>query len=924
MNPVASFEKLENDLRLLMRAFRRVLGDVGDAAVGEHLPWRGLWAPFEASRALGANANTSFPEGLGEQCVQAHSIAFMLLNGAEENSMAQLRRAAEDARRLGDDAGSWDQMIARARAAGADQQALAEQLARLRVEPVFTAHPTEAKRQTVLEHHRQLYRVLVELENTMWTRSEREAIEHEVEVSLERLWRTGEIYLEKPSLADERRGVLHYLRHVLPDVIPWYARRLRAAWARAGFDGDLLSHPEALPRVTFGNWVGGDRDGHPGVTADITAETLQLFRREALELVDTWLARAAVGLSLASMRHTVPTALQLRIGALTDQLGDAGRSAVARNRGEPWRQFVNLVREALPMEGRPPACCLRDASELLSDLGLLRASLIEIGAQRLAASDVDPLISLVRAFGFHLARVDVRQNSAFHDRALAQLLEIAGVADAATYPEWGTERRRTLLDAELVTRRPLAAAGDVEGLESRAVLDVYRELASHRARFGDAGLGSLIVSMTRSVEDLLGVYVLAGEAGLLDRDADGQRFCPLEVVPLFETIDDLERAPALLDDYLSHPVVQASLRYRQRTEGLAEPVQQVMIGYSDSSKDGGIVRSFWSLYRGQSQLAEAGRRHGVRVRFFHGRGGTIGRGASPTHRFVKALPVGTIGGDLRLTEQGETIAQRYANRVTAAHHLELLSAGTLMVAASDGQGRQEPPELMAIMDQVAESSHRAYRELLETEGFVTFFGQATPLDVIEASRIGSRPARRSGKRTLSDLRAIPWVFAWNQSRFVLPGWYGIGTALTELRSRDEAAFRRFAEAKSEASRWDPIHLLVSNAATAFMTSDLDVMRLYADLVEDPALRERILGRIVEEHARTAQVFEWIYGAPLPVSRRRVHHLIQLRSSALDKLHLHQVDLLRRWRAGGNGGDDTVLRELLLTVNAIAAGLGATG
>jgi phosphoenolpyruvate carboxylase len=795
----------------------------------------------------------------------------------------------------------------------------------VRIEPVLTAHPTEAKRQTVLEHHRALYLCLVQLENTMWTRAERVALEREITAWLERLWRTGEIFLDKPSLADELRLVLHYLERAFPDVLPWVDGRLRAAWERAGHDPALLEGPATLPRIAFGDWVGGDRDGHPGVTAEVTAETLARFRGAAVRLVDERLRTLAVRLSLSELRQPTPAGLAARIADLEGKLGPAGRAAVARNPGEPFRQHVNLLRAALP-QGEGASFAFTRARELLGELEELGRALEDVGAGRLRTTDVNPVVRVVRTFGFHLATLDVRQNSDFHDRALAQLLTVAGM-DGADYPAWSGEARRALIERELRTRRPFAAPDDVEGAEARAVLDVYRRLAAHRRRHGGAGLGALIVSMTRSTEDLLAVYLLARDGGLLERHGD-ELVCPLEVVPLFETIDDLERAPAILDGYLAHPVVGASLRWRQARAGDPEPSQQVMIGYSDSGKDGGITASMWNLYRAQRSLSDVARRHGVRLRFFHGRGGTIGRGAGPTHRFIAALPPRTVSMDLRLTEQGETISQHYANKVTAAHHLELLLAGTFRAAVEDGAGRQDPPELAAIMERLARRSRAVYRALLEAEGFIAFFRQATPIDAIETSRIGSRPARHTGKASLDDLRAIPWVFAWNQARFVLPGWYGLGSALVGLRDEDAAAFQALVRAKSEEARWAPLHYLVSNAATAFMTSDRDVMTRYAELVEDREVGGRFLARVLEEHRRTREALEAIYGGPLDQVRSPVERQLAPRRAALVPLHAHQIQLLRVWRsARAEGRDDeadALLPQLLLTVNAIASGLGATG
>jgi phosphoenolpyruvate carboxylase len=318
----------------------------------------------------------------------------------------------------------------------------------------------------------------------------------------------------------------------------------------------------------------------------------------------------------------------------------------------------------------------------------------------------------------------------------------------------------------------------------------------------------------------------------------------------------------------------------------------------------------------------------VRIRFFHGRGGTIGRGAGPTHRFLQALPPGALGGDLRLTEQGEIIAQKYANRVTAAHHLELLLAGTLGVSLRDAKGRRDPERLTSAMDRLAEESREAYRALVTADGFLAFFGQATPIDVIEQARIGSRPARRTGQRTLEDLRAIPWVFAWNQSRFVLPGWYGVGSALAALRDDDPDTFEALVRAKAPEQRWAPFHYLISNAATAWATTSPSLMRRYADLVADAGVRERVLGRIMEEHERTRELLETIYGGPLAERRPRIQRLIDLRQPALEPLHAHQIALLDRWRrhreAGDEAAGEALLPELLLTVNAIASGLGATG
>ncbi|MEQ8263439.1 phosphoenolpyruvate carboxylase [Pseudohaliea sp.] len=911
-----------DSLRWLMGSLLRVLTGLGAAEVAARLPWQAD-AGGDEQGAAAVRGEFSADD------VQALSIAFQLLNHAEENSVAQQRRATARAGGKAEESGSWEQAFTQALDRGVTAEQLAVQLRNLRLEPVLTAHPTEAKRQTVLEHHRVLYRLLVERENSMWTPAERAGLDAAMDAALERLWRTGEIYLEKPRLEAERRLVLHFLAVVFPDALAAFSQRLRQAWEGVGLDPALIAGPAALPRFAFGSWVGGDRDGHPGVTAAITRDTLARHREAALALIDEALARLASKLSLSVHRQAPPAALLAAIRDRAEALGEAGRAAVERNPQEPWRQYVSLLRAALPAgDGVSGVGVFDRAAELDEALGALGEALAAVGAGRLAEADVDPVRLLVRSFGFHLASLDVRQNSAFHDRALAALLSSVGVTDGDRYPSWPPGQRRELLDRELATARPFVRAGQAPPGEAEAVLGCYEVLAAELDRRGADGLGALIVSMTRSAEDLLAVYLLARDGGLLQPAEDGPA-CPLEVVPLFETIEDLERAPAILDDYLAHPLVRRSLRLRQQRDGLPLPRQQVMVGYSDSGKDGGIVASFWGLYRAQGALAEVGARHGVQLCFFHGRGGTIGRGAGPTHRFIRALPPGTVGGGLRMTEQGETISQKYANRGTASHHFELLAAGALAAAAFDLGGRQDPPALGPILDRLAATSRRAYRDLIEREGFIDFFGEATPIDIIEASRHGSRPPRRTGQRTLADLRAIPWVFAWNQSRFVLPGWYGLGSALEELATADPAAFKQVLAAKAEtADRWPPLHYLISNIATAWMMVSRPVMERYAALVTDEGRREALLSVIVAEHERTGRMLERIYGGPLAEVRPRIHRVLARRDEALAPLHEHQVRLLAHWRslgaAGNEAGAEALLPELLLSVNAIAAGLGVTG
>jgi phosphoenolpyruvate carboxylase len=439
--------------------------------------------------------------------------------------------------------------------------------------------------------------------------------------------------------------------------------------------------------------------------------------------------------------------------------------------------------------------------------------------------------------------------------------------------------------------------------------------------YGAAGLGALIVSMTRDVSDLLAVHVFAQEVGLEIETPDGPASA-LEVVPLFETIEDLRRSPDVLERYLAHPLVRRGLEARRRRDGLESPVQQVMVGYSDSNKDGGIFSSLWGLYRAQAALSDVGEEAGVRVRFFHGRGGTIGRGAGPTHRFLKAMPRGALAGDLRLTEQGETIAQKYGTTGTAEYNLELLTAGVTRALVFD-RHTSDGHALEPVMDRLAELSRETYEALLRTDGFIPFFRQATPIDAIEQSRIGSRPARRTGQQTLDDLRAIPWVFSWGQARYFLSGWYGVGSALEAVADERPDAPDAIREHLLD---WAPLHYILSNAATTIAFTDPDIMRDYAGLVDDDSVRGRFLDLILAERDRTVRALELAYDGPLAERRPNIEAMAELRREGLRRLHRQQIELLREWRGGGAEGPsaEALQTRLLLTVNAIASGLGGTG
>ncbi|MGB3851987.1 MAG: phosphoenolpyruvate carboxylase [Tunicatimonas sp.] len=916
-------EKVESDAHFLINCLHEVLQDDSLASTLDK-------APPALNRAI----------------VQLYATYFQCLNLVEENATAQHRRRLEAEQGLSRISGLWAKTFRQLKEEGFSEEVIAKQLAQVRIEPVLTAHPTEAKRATVLRHLRHLYLLLVQRENSVWTPLEQQRIREAIKTQLLILWRTGDIFLEKPTVMAELKNMMHYLTQVFPPSIARVDRRLRDAWADAGFNAQHLDDYRALPRIQFGDWVGGDRDGHPFVTADVTRQTLRELRRNALQLHARGLQDVAARLSFSVSRNAVPSPLSDRIRETSEIIGSEAPAALNRNPNEPWRQLANLMHQRIPLdvygELDEQAFSYQRSHELLADLTVLYETLEEVGAGVVARSKVEPLLRKVQSFGFHLAALDIRQNSAFHDRAVSQLLRAAALPSEqlpdTNYEQWSEEQRMDFLNRELRSARPFTQPNVTLPIEAQAVLDCYRTVQHFTQRYGTNGLGALIVSMTRSVSDLLTVYLLAREAGLTVWQDEGL-VSKLPVVPLFETIDDLRRSPDILDQFLQHPVTQRSLAYQQtkrtvstadavpvghdqRTAGADQPVQQVMVGYSDSNKDGGILASLWSVNRGQYHLTRVGQMHGVRIRYFHGRGGTVSRGGGPTHRFLESLPPQSLQGDMRLTEQGETIAQKYANLITSTYHLELLAAGTTKATVRQLQADESHP-LESVMDYLAEVSSQHYGDLLRTEGFMDFYAQATPIDVVEASRIGSRPARRTGQRTLADLRAIPWVFSWSQARFFLSAWYGVGTALERLQSERPDDFELV---KTHAIAYAPLRYILTNASSAILMTHEEIMRQYASLVEEAALRERFMPMILQELSSARTLIETLYGTTIEQRRPRIAKMLSLRQPKLAALHCHQIDQIRTWRRQKAAGQDAenLLLDLLLTVSAISGGLKATG
>ncbi len=617
--------RIDADIRTLIDSLRGILVDLGEPDTAAALPWR-----------TGGTSETKPQPSTDTATEQAYSIAFQLLNMVEENAAGRTRRLREQSDDAARNRGTWPYYLARLQKGGFTGEAIAGFLPTVRVEPVLTAHPTESKRPAVLAQHRVLHGLLEKIDNADLSKIERARLHETLEVALERLWRSGEILLDKPQISAERTGILFHLREVFPRSLPLVDQRLMDAWDAAGFDRNLLASPSQWPRLRFGTWVGGDRDGHPLVTADVTRETLQELRRNALVVLDQELLDLAAALPLSSSVQSPSASLQARIEQYSVLLGSRADAILSQQPDEPWRLFVLLCRARLPLADHRDADAelldaphaYRHTRELDDDLTLLHHSLADIGANRLDRAAVWPVRRTVDIFGFHLAALDIRQNSTFHDKALGQILAAADLP-GADFADWPEDKRLEFLTAELRSPRPFLYGDTGIGTEADAVLACYGVLRSHLRDYGSEGIGSLIISMTRSLSDLLVVYILAREAGLTQWK-DGTLVCEFPVVPLFETQEDLQKSPELMRAFLAQPVTAASLDHHrvQRRAAAPRPVQQVMIGYSDSNKDCGILASQWTLYRAQRELTAAGDESKVQIRFFHGRGGTISRGAA--------------------------------------------------------------------------------------------------------------------------------------------------------------------------------------------------------------------------------------------------------------------------------------------------------
>jgi phosphoenolpyruvate carboxylase len=850
--------------------------------------------------------------------VRAFSYFNQLANVAEDVHADRLGRA-ELAARAAPQPGSLAFAFARARAAHVPERRLRSFFEQARVEPVLTAHPTEVQRKSILDRQRAIRGRLAAREGAAATGQEA-ALDAGLRREVLTLWKTNELRAEKPTVSDEIDNGIAYFRGTFLDVVP----RLVAAVE------DELGGAHLPPFLRVASWIGGDRDGNPYVTHDVTARAVE---RQAAVVFEHYLREIhALGSELSLAAQYVGDASDL--DALVARSPDRGPS----RRAEPFRRALTGIyaraaatARLLAADVAPPRAAVgaappyASAAELLTDLDVIHNALVAAGCERLAEGRLRRLRHAVEVFGFHLAALDIRQHSEVHARAVGEIFRRATGRDS--YGPLDEPGRRDVLLRELGTARPLVSPHLEYGPETAEALATLATVADVHARFGAGAIPNYVISMTAGPSDVLEVALLLKEAGLLVPGAEPR--AAVNIIPLFETIEDLRACGGIMHEIFSLPY------YRSLLESRGD-MQEIMLGYSDSNKDGGFLTSNWELYKAERALVEVFERHGVRLRLFHGRGGTVGRGGGPSYNAVRAQPRGSVSGQMRLTEQGEVIASKYADPVVGRRNLATLVAATVEASllggpdgaqkghggGDDGDG-DDDALFRDTLDTLSGLAFRAYRSLVyETPGFIRYFREATPINEIGDLNIGSRPASRKSSDRIEDLRAIPWVFSWGQCRQSIPGYFGFGSAVREHLSEDRG--RRLGVLRAMYARWPFFRTLVDKLEMVLAKMDMGIAARYAALVSDRKLRDAIFGRITREHDDTLKaVFAITGGKTLLASNPSLARSLRNRTPYIDPLNHLQVDLLRRLRAG-RGDNDELRRAIHLTINGVAAGLRNSG
>ena len=893
---------------------RRLGHQLGDALVRQHGPelLQRVEQVRNLARGLRRNDqdNTALAELLAGVDVadagllaRAFTVYFHLANTAE-----QVHRIDDLTEKQAAGSNRFGEMVGRLRQMGIPDDEIVATVNSAELRPVFTAHPTEASRRSILDKLAEISSLIEQRGHAGADDTARQRVDRRVDELIDAIWQTDELRRQRPDPVDEARSILYFLTEIVVEGVPELLDDIDAALRSLGGRLD----PDRSP-IRFGSWVGGDRDGNPNVSPATTVEVLEFQRQRALRILVSEIEALSSELSVGLAVRGVSAELADAIAADREQYPDVAARFRTLSAGEPYRQRLSVMHSRLvdTAEPGPGPVAYASANELAEDLAVIARSLEANGGSLLAGGRLARVRRIVAMIGFDLAVLDVREHSERHHRALARLFEPLGIDYAGLSPA----ERAALLADELAGPRPLALPGRARGDEADQALDLFRVLRRQMDARSDHMVQSYIVSMTRGADDVLAPAVLAREAGLVDLGAGVAR---LGFVPLFETIDDLRSAGPVLRDLL------ALEPYRRLVE-LRGNAQEVMVGYSDSNKDGGITTSQWDIHKALRAIAEVSASTGVRITVFHGRGGTVGRGGGPTHASILGQPPGAVNGSVKITEQGEVVADKYGLPRLAHRNLDLAFAAVVEASLAHRTPRHAPAVTSRwdqVMEAASSAAYDAYRAFLQAPGLVEYFRTSTPVEELAEMNIGSRPARRGAAgEGLEGLRAIPWVFGWTQSRQIVPGWFGVGAGLAAARSAGMGP-----DLHDMCRQWQFFRTFVANVEMTLFKTDLAIARHYVSTLVDPALHHHF-DAVADEYDRTVAEVTALTGRglleDLPILRRT----LAVRDAYLDPINVLQVELLARYRAGRADSPDQrdlLRRTLLLTVNGVAAGLRNTG
>jgi phosphoenolpyruvate carboxylase len=858
---------------------------------------------------------SSLDPEIRHQVIRAFAIYFQLVNIAEQNHRIRRKRDYERSSGESVQPGSIESIVQELKNTDVPYSEVQEILKAISLELVMTAHPTEAMRRAVLDINLRISDDMMKLDNPNLTYREREQLREKLLGEVLNLWQTDELRDRKPTVIDEVRNGLYYFDETLFDVLPEVYHELERCLNKY-YPEDKWHVPSFLK---FGSWIGGDRDGNPSVRANVTWETLGLHRQLALQKYEEILRESLAHMSFSKNIVNVSEVLIDSIQCDREAMGNV--QDVWRNEKEPYRIKTTYMIEKIHNTGNagvPAAQKYNSPEEFIQDLQVMEVSLRAHFADYVADKYIKKLIRQVELFGFHLAALDIRQHSKEHENAMTEILAKMGITP--DYSKLSEDEKISLLTNVLNDPRPITSTylDYTEG--TKECLDVYRTVGKAQKEFGRNCINSYLISMTQGASDMLEVVVFAKEAGLYRRESDGTVTSTVQSVPLFETIDDLHAAPGIMSTLLAIPAYRDSLDPETQ-------MHEIMLGYSDSNKDGGVITANWELRMALQDITEAAKKFGVKLKFFHGRGGALGRGGMPLNRSILAQPVETLGGGIKITEQGEVLSSRYSLQGIAYRSLEQATFALITASKLSRSPQRHPLEdkWENIMRGISEQAQTKYQDLIfRDEDFLTFFKESTPLPEIGELNIGSRPSKRKNSDKFEDLRAIPWVFSWTQTRYLLPAWYAAGTGLQSFAQGNES---NLAVLKEMYEDWSFFRTMIDNLQMALAKADLLIAKEYGSLVKESAIAERIFNLIKDEYELTSSIILQITGQQeildnVPV----IQESIKLRNPYVDPLSYMQVELLTELRAlrENNEDDAILLREVLLTINGIAAGLRNTG